>query len=496
MALADYFQRSAVAAAQVLRGYDEDRIRERLGAVSIGLLIGPDAETPEGAVLAEMLVRLVARLYPRISIRGSTSSLSDLALRINPVIEITEGDVDFAIALGGERLGENTIYAGSDGWDALVSSENPCRIGSSSNPFGAAAAACLAAANLFRGVFEVDDDPFDKAVTFSTLDLESRPTTDPLDLHAVDIGPAAVLVGAGAIGNAAAWVLGKLPAPSGELFIVDPEDVELSNLQRYVLCERSSVGETKVELLSDYLRHEAPRLTVTPAPSDWARFVEKYGYLWEAVLVALDSARDRRSVQASLPKWIANAWTQTEDLGVSVHPWGDGACLNCIYIPNEAAPSEDALVARALGLGPEHELRVRELLFSNAPPPTELLDVVAANLDVSRALLTPFESRPIRELYVEGVCGGAIVSLDRGAPNDPGLHVPVAHQSALAGILLVASAIARSVGRSPETSRLTRIDLMKRLSEFVTLSAQKDPRGICICQDPIYSEAFGLKYGE
>src|SRR6266403_734495 len=66
------------------------------------------------------------------------------------------------------------------------------------------------------------------------------------------------------------------------------------------------------------------------APEKVAEFVRTAGYDWPHVLVALDTAADRRSVQASLPKWIANSWTQPGDLGLSVHGQfdGPGACLS------------------------------------------------------------------------------------------------------------------------------------------------------------------------
>jgi hypothetical protein len=113
---------------------------------------------------------------------------------------------------------------------------------------------------------------------------------------------------------------------------------------------------------------------------------------------------------------------------------------------------------------------------------------------VPRAVLEPFASRPLRELYVEGVCGGAVLPLSRvGAPVQE-VHVPLAHQSALAGVLLAGQLIATSNDAGPTTTAVTRIDLLRPLAEYLTQRAQKDPRGICICQDEIYREAYALEY--
>jgi len=106
--------------------------------------------------------------------------------------------------------------------------------------------------------------------------------------------------------------------------------------QRYVLGERSDEGRSKVELAKSYLRGP---LKPVAHQKKWAEFVRTAGYDWPHVLVALDTAADRRSVQASLPKWIANSWTQPGDLGLSVHGQfdGPGACLSCLYLLTQPA---------------------------------------------------------------------------------------------------------------------------------------------------------------
>ena len=69
MAIPDYFQRNAVAVSQVISGLDEKRLASRLADVRIGVTIGPDAGGDEGRATADLLVRLLARLYPSIIIR-------------------------------------------------------------------------------------------------------------------------------------------------------------------------------------------------------------------------------------------------------------------------------------------------------------------------------------------------------------------------------------------------------------------------------------------
>lgn len=496
MSLPDYFRRSAVAAAQVLQGFDEDAIRDRLENLNVGLSIGQDATTPEGRALAEMSVRLLARLYPRLAIRGGDDSLSELALAINPQIELTEQTADLTLAIGDACAAGRTIYAGSDGWDAQISTSAPRAVGQTTNPLGASAAACFAAANLFRLAFlERSEDTLDDDLTFSTLDLQSNTSHDPPATDSVTLGKGNVLVGVGAVGNAAVFALSRFTHATGSLVLVDHETIELSNLQRYVLAERSDDQRSKVELASAAFAKQQSGIEIATHTLDWASYANRYGYGWERLLVALDSSRDRRAVQASLPRWIANAWTQPGDLGVSVHPWNTGACLSCLYLPAGTTPSEDKLIAEALGIArPERELQIRQLLHANAPPPLELLQEVAERLAVPLDVLEPFRERPLRELYSEGICGGAVLPLDRvGSPRQH-VHVPLAHQSALAGILLASRFVAHALGRAAAQTSVTRINLLAPITEFVTQPAQKDPRGICICQDLIYEEAYALKY--
>lgn len=498
MALADYYARTAAAASQVLAGFDEEAFRDILSGTRLGIAFGPDAVfSGEGLALLDLLVRLAARLYPALTLlavagaEGLAHDLTALARDINPAIEIDTGEPAVTIAVGSvtPRTTGAVIYAGSDGWDGSVSTERPCSIGTTSNPFGGGAAACLALANVFRKVFLGADAPADRNLTLSVLDRVAVPSTSQPQTGGVDLGEV-VLVGAGAIGNGALWALGRTGA-SGRIHIVDHEQVDLSNLQRYVLASRTDEGAVKADLGA---RNVPEALQPDPHAHTWAGFVAGAGYNWPRVLVALDSATDRRAVQATLPKWIANAWTQPGDLGLSIHPaLQAGACLACLYLPSGQVPSEDALIAQALGV-PDRLMQIRQLLYSGAGAPPDLLDAAAKALDVPLDRLLSFEGRPLRNLYTEGVCGGAVIPLDRVNSPIQETHVPLAHQSALAGILLAGALIGAVAEQTPETTTVTRIDVMRPLSEYLTQPAQKEGTGRCICEDSDYVAAYDDKY--
>jgi len=494
MSIASYFQRSAVAASQVLSGFDEPAIRRRLESKTIGIEWDTEAiQGREGQALLELSVRLLARLYPRLSLRGPDSqSLAELAQRISAELEVTAEAPDLALVVGkghGDGAADN-VFVGSDRWDAFISTSAPQRLGTSSNPAGAAAAACIGAANLFRAVF-VDSPQLDADVVLSTLDVEARPSQENVDVEGLELTGSTVLVGAGAIGNAAAWLLANL-APAGTLHLVDHEDLELSNLQRYVLAEEADVGRSKVDLLGPYF---TSYLVGVRHAVRWDEFTASMGYDWDRVLVALDTAADRRAVQASLPRWIANGWTQPGDLGVSTHPWDKGACLSCLYLPEGEIPNEDALISAALGLDDDaHRMQIRGLLHANSSPPRQLLEETAAALEIEVSSILPYENRPLRDLYTEGICGGALLALDRVGRPDQAVHVPLAHQSALAGVLLASRLVAAELGRVADSAVVSRLDLLRPVPEQLTQPMAKDRRHLCICQDAVYQAAYDEKY--
>ncbi len=497
MALADYHERVALAASQVIAGFDLDLFRTALNKTVVGIGIGRQAgDSNEGRALADLTTRLLARLYPLLELRVEASAQADdlaaLAREINPQIEITtNASVGISIGTGSPRF--NTSYfAGSNGWDAFVSSREPLQTGPSLNPLGAGIAACLAAANLFNRVLIPDwEERITKELLFSAFGRDRQATSEDIPNGGWHLEQDAVLVGLGAIGNGAVWALSRSPL-SGALHIVDPENLELSNLQRYVLGIRSDEGRAKVEVSGSFFDGA---LKALPHQMKWAEFVQASGYKWPHVLIALDTAADRRSVQASLPNWIANAWTQPGDLGLSIHGRfdGGGACLSCLYLADRKVPNEDEIVAQALGI-PALIGEIRTLLHTGKGVSRQFLEAVAAGLQLPVDDVVVYEGRPVRELYVEGVCGGGLISLGAaGAPRQE-LHVPLAHQSALAGVLLAGALARRSILPLQDGTEITRLNILGRMSEYPTQPALKAGNGLCICGDIDYLNAFRAKY--
>ena len=405
-----------------------------------------------------------------------------LASTINPNIEVSKvasasASVGVALSIGVDAppVRAPTVYSGCDGWTATVGTEGPYGTSDLGNPFGAGFAACLAAANLFRFLFLPDGaNLLDCAVQFPS-DATSLP-----NLLSVELTDPLVLVGVGAVGNGTSWALSRSPF-IGHIHLVDPQIIELSNLQRYVLTARTHEGAAKVDVVG---KEYGGALKALPYHGTWASFLGAHGYNWQRVIAALDSAHERRAVQGSLPRWIANAWTQLGDLGVSSHSFlGQDACLACLYLPTEKSKNEDQIVAEGLKI-PQFQDRVRYLLGSAKATGKELCDAVATAWDIPAERLGPYVDRPIRDLWVEGVCGGGIIPLGAAGAPPREQQVPLAFQSALAGILLAAETARHVLTAGGQRKTLVRrVDVLRPMGDSSPQPALKAGTGSCICED-------------
>ena len=496
MALADFFSRDTVAISQLLQGFNTDAFIHKLAGSRVAIAFGDEAATSrDGRDLLNLSVRLAARLYPSLTIvtvpagERFADELITLASSINPNIDASTtgtANVGLSVGLDAPALGTPTVYAGCDGWVARVGTQAPYRTSELGNPFGAGFAACLAAANLFRFLF------LPEGATFLDADISFPPDAGAFPTLAVaTLTDPLVLVGVGAVGNTASWALARAPL-SGQIYLVDPQVVELSNLQRYILCARSDEGDTKVDVVGKDFARE---LQAVPHRGTWASLLAAEGYKWERVLVALDSARDRRAVQASLPRWIANAWTQVGDLGVSSHSFlGQEACLACLYLPTQKSKNEDQIVSEGLKI-PQFRDQVRFRLGSRQATGNELCDAVAAAWGIPTERLQPYVGRPIRDLWVEGICGGGIISLGDAGEIPRELEVPLAFQSALAGMLLAAEAVRDVLTDGAQRRTLIRrMDCLRPLGNTSPQPARKAGTGSCICEDHDFIATYQAKY--
>lgn len=93
----------------------------------------------------------------------------------------------------------------------------------------------------------------------------------------------------------------------------------------------------------------------------------------------------------------------------------------------------------------------------------------------------------------EGLCGGAVIGLETLGSPPQDVHVPLAHQSALAGVLLAAAFVRHELDGPVATTRVTSVDVLRKLGVHLSRPlAWHDPR--CICRDSAYVTAFRNKW--
>ncbi|MFB9268378.1 E2 ligase fold family C protein [Bradyrhizobium erythrophlei] len=142
------------------------------------------------------------------SILRRSRSPGSSVIGINDPIELQDGlaDADIVVAVGttGVASGLDVIYIGSDGWRALLSREGPVGSGSTTNPFGAVAAACFGAANVFRSIFadQLPRGDLDHRIDLSLSTYGQGSAAASALPESCDLGDG-YLLGLGAIGNGA-----------------------------------------------------------------------------------------------------------------------------------------------------------------------------------------------------------------------------------------------------------------------------------------------------
>ena len=503
--LARFFDKAALAASQAIRDFDRASFEATLLASPVSLIIGDAAgRSREGQACAGLAVRLLARLYPVVTVEAEDSlrdHLHQTARSIHPGITLDSAEPPVATIVVGapdsEALPGEAVFVGSNGWTASISTTSPRSVGETANPFGAGAAACFAAAAVFRSVFSdvLPDLPPIQDLTVSIL----RPWAEDPEADATEVPDADLeethIVGLGAIGNAVVWALSWCDGLAGRLHLVDGEAVDLSNLQRYVLTsDADATDKTAKTALAE--RHLADSgLDAVPHDQHWDRYLNDVpDRTLMRVAVGVDSPEARVAVQASLPRIVLNAWTQSGDLGVSRHPdFLDAPCLACLYLPDGERPSYSHRVATEIGL-PDQEPRIRGYIDRRKPVDPDLLSDIATANDIPTDELARYQGQPIDAFYAAFVCGGHRLRVGGAGPTRE-IDAPLAFQSALAGVLLAAEIVADAGGlRSADTPTLTRADVLSTPGVFESDTEPKGLQGRCICRDDDFRARYAEKY--
>lgn len=511
MALASYFSKDALAFSQVLKKATNNDFESTLDSHVIEIAFDNSIRNGEGSISLDLAIRLLSRLYPKIRISDLTNEnheivekLIEKALAINSNIEITQETPTVSLVIGSTALDHDNprqiVYIGSDHWIAKLSLDHPVGVGDSNLPFAAGASVCIGVSNVFRFVFKelMDNFELDNDVNFSLINLCQTEETEKNKISQIDID-GTILVGFGAIGNGFIWALSNTPKTKGRLTIIDPEKIELSNLQRYCLAEEKNIDFSKINIAENLF--QKTEIVLDIFEDNWAQYLKSFGN-WknELVCIGIDSAKDRIAIQSSLPKSILNAYTESNLIGISRHfDFVDNTCLSCCYLPHEKVKSYSLIVAENLRI-PNEELRIRDYLYHEKPVDRQLLELVAKANSVELEDLLHYEGQNINNFYSTVVCGGYLLSKSNSNGEAINIEAPLAFQSAFAGILLASELIISKLElRGTDFKNHTQLyplTPIKIVSNPYNHSTEKDKTGRCICNDKDFKKAYINKWNK
>ena len=288
------------------------------------------------------------------------SALLEAAGRILPQVEFhsspPRGRLDLEVRFGdtpSKVRARRSIAVSASPWTAYLSEGIGTRWASTFWPFGGLACGPIVAAEAFKlsmtklAAFARNPGTFKhlmgiaRSVTFA-LAPDDTPTLS--DLGEFD------MVSAGAIINAALYVLGRVPDASGIGRVIDRDEGDVSNLNRNALFTIDSVRRPKAEVLAQCV---PPGLRLDPVIERYDEATaRRLDPLAARVLVGVDDIPTRWRVQRGQPAWLGVGATTHWSAMASFHVAGlpCAGCLHPTDDPNDAPVPTVAFVSFWAGL--------------------------------------------------------------------------------------------------------------------------------------------------
>jgi len=327
------------------------------------------------------------------------------------------------------------LYA--DGWRYFVGEHGivpstPPESGLSIGPYLCASHAAGEVFKLLRGMKpgkgEFIQSHFGSAWTLSSASTWAALEEGP-DARQFGTLPHFYFAGAGAVAQAAALCLGSAGF-SGSCSVVDKDNLDLTNDNRYALSTRADDGASKVGMMRNYLLSRGFQCQAVPewwqdfavsggkyAPNSAIRDLER-AYTFPIVLSCVDKNHARHSLQNVVPQLIVGGSTDGLSAKASIFDLGEEtACLKC----HNAVESRNGVVQARIAALRQVEGEQRSHLAHE-------LGLTAIDVDL---LLGP------------GGCGKlSEADLDRFGAATP--EMSVGFVSVAAGVLLVAQFLRRT----------------------------------------------------
>jgi molybdopterin/thiamine biosynthesis adenylyltransferase len=370
----------------------------------------------------------------------------------------TIGAADVRVAVGeGTAVSGADVSVAADAWRALLGHYAEQADWDASAPYGAALAAALAATEVFKRLLlsnELDDAQRRPVanLAFSAFDfgVNADAGVGP-DVHRLLVSDLGV-IGCGAGGSAALYVLAMQPGLAGEIALVEPGRHKLSNINRYPMTAASDVHESRHKLASaaNHLARFAPDLTPTLYPVTWEMLDARP---WPFLLSTVDTVPARWQIQRRSLAGAEILDAAVDDLLYSViRVVPGGWCLECKH-PHDP---DYELKQRAARWGAEVET-VRAWTAANVAVTTDMIAVLADTQGKAPADYAELEGTPFRDVPALTECGETKLRTDMPsqAPVLPLATTP-------AGVVLAAEIAKRVVAPEAQLRNWLGHDLGRR----------------------------------
>jgi hypothetical protein len=338
-----------VSASQVIDGLLETTVLLRADQANLS---SPNGQTALCALFSQIAmmgigidldIPEVPLLIPQPPLKGNhlRSALLDYASDLIPGSRCGTGlgNIDLSFALGDSATDHPSfIRVTGDDWSCAIgpTGQTPSSAWEGTWPIGAMLAAASAAPEALRAALQriTSATGHEPTAEFHTspgrpaeIDLSSRAVpARPLDLGHVDV------ISGGAITNAAIYALLRIPGLSASLRVLEPETLDITNLNRYPLARHSDVGENKTTILECQTRDQI-KISGIPDRFDnsWSDLL---GCLAPKVLVGVDQIPARWAVQRAALEWLQVSGTSHFFAMSSSHQPG-GPCAGCAHPRDE-----------------------------------------------------------------------------------------------------------------------------------------------------------------
>jgi molybdopterin/thiamine biosynthesis adenylyltransferase len=328
-------------------------------------------------------------LHPQAALFGGRECLSDTLAEVIRLVagdavlvakDAAPADVEVVVGRPGDerRPSIHQIAVLGAGWRVFAGGANavPEAGLDNGNTLGPYFAACIAGGEVFKRLcgLQTGKGRFIDSMTLSLWDFQSYPewsqAPDGPPIDALTLPPF-YLVGAGAVGQAAAAALATWDVVRGHATVIDLEGIDATNLNRYLLATLGDIGAGKTELLAARLAGRG--LSVHRSDKGWPGYAldplaregqrrdlrqEEDAYRYPLVLSCVDKNVPRHAIQSYYPEYLIGA--STNGLGLAVEAYdmrSDFECLKCHHPPEPKGPSVEEIAERLRRLPREERRR-------------------------------------------------------------------------------------------------------------------------------------------